>query len=64
MTKLVFGLILVAIGVGIGIKYQDQIMDFLDIRQMEDVQDGYEDAKDNLQSGMNSLSDTVSQLGQ
>ncbi|MBD1572677.1 YtxH domain-containing protein [Vibrio sp. S17_S38] len=64
MTKLVFGLILVAIGVGIGIKYQDQIMDFLDIRQMEDVQDGYEDAKDNLQSGMSSLSDTVSQLGQ
>ncbi|MBD1577208.1 MULTISPECIES: YtxH domain-containing protein [Vibrio] len=64
MTKLIFGIILIAMGVGLGIKYQDPIMDMLNLRQAEEIQDGYEDAKDSLQSGMSSLSDTVSQLAQ
>ncbi len=64
MSKLIFWIILVAIGVGIGINYQDEIMDMLNLRDMEEVQDSLEDAADSLQSGVDSLSDTVSQLAQ
>ncbi|WP_086984232.1 hypothetical protein [Vibrio aphrogenes] len=64
MSKLIFGILLVALGVGIGIKYQDEIMDVLNLRDMEEVQDSIEDAADRFQSGMDSLSDTVSQLAQ
>ncbi|OEF23151.1 hypothetical protein [Vibrio rumoiensis] len=64
MGKLVFWIVLIAIGVGIGIKYQDPIMDALNLRDMEEVQDSLEDVTDKFQSNMDSLSDTVNQLGQ
>lgn len=64
MGKLIFWVILIAIGVGIGMTYQDEIMDMLNMRDMEEVQDSLEDAADSLQSGADSLSDTVSQLAQ
>lgn len=64
MAKLLFWIVLIAIGVGIGIKYQDSILDTLNLRDMEEAQDTLEDVTGRLQNSMDSLSDTVTQLGQ
>lgn len=64
MSKLVFWVILIGVGVGIGIKYQDEILDMLNIRDMENLYDHIEDAADSVQNGTDSLSDTVSQLAE
>ncbi len=64
MAKLVFWLVLIAVGVAIGIKYQDPILDVLNLRDMEEAQDTLEDVTGRFQSSMDSLSDTVTQLGQ
>lgn len=64
MSKLVFWIVLICVGVGIGIKYQDEILDILNMRDMENLYDHIEDAADSVQSGTDSLSDTVSQLAE
>ncbi|GLT14493.1 hypothetical protein [Vibrio algivorus] len=62
MGKLVFWILLIAIGIGIGINYQDDILDMLNMRDMESLYDHIEDAADSFQHGTDSLSDTVSEL--
>ncbi|MFV0574033.1 MAG: YtxH domain-containing protein [Vibrio sp.] len=64
MGKLIFWILLVAIGVGIGIKYEDQIMDALNMRDMEEVQDSLEDASDSVQSGIDTISKKVDELAE
>lgn len=64
MSKLVFWVVLIGVGIGIGIKYQDEILDMLNMRDMENLYDHIEDAADSVQNGTDSLSDTVSQLAE
>ncbi len=64
MSKLVFWVVLIGVGVAIGINYQDEILDMLNLRDMESFYDHIEDAADSVQNGSDSLSDTVSQLAE
>lgn len=64
MSKLVFWIVLIGVGVAIGINYQDEILDMLNMRDMENLYDHIEDAADSVQNGSDSLSDTVSQLAE
>ncbi|MGB2078440.1 MAG: hypothetical protein ACPHV3_01545, partial [Vibrio sp.] len=52
---------LVALGIYIGITYQDDIMDALNMREMESVQDKLEDANSSLKDSLTDLSDKASE---
>ncbi len=62
--KMLIWIALIVMGIFIGITYQEQIMDTLNLRHMENIQDSLEDASDSLKSNADSLSDTVSNLAQ
>lgn len=59
--RLIIWAALVAAGVYIGITYQDEILDALNMREMESVQDKLEDANSDLKSSFTELSDKANE---
>lgn len=51
---------LIALGIYVGMTYQDEIKDLLNMREMESVQDKLEDTNENLKSSLSDLSDQLS----
>ncbi|WP_041395476.1 hypothetical protein [Photobacterium profundum] len=52
-------LALIGFGIYIGVTYQDQISDLTNSRSFEDVQDVYDDVKDQAMDDFSSITDKV-----
>ncbi|WP_299019662.1 YtxH domain-containing protein [uncultured Photobacterium sp.] len=55
-------LALVGVGIYIGVTYKDQIEDLTDSRSMEEVQDVFEDARDQAEDTAGELTDKFEEL--
>lgn len=55
-------LALIGFGIYIGVTYQDQFSDLTNSRSFEDVQDVYEDVKDQAMDDFSTISDKVEDL--
>ncbi|MGF1764527.1 YtxH domain-containing protein [Aliivibrio kagoshimensis] len=55
-------LFVLAAGIYIGFSYQDKIADILDMRDMEEVQDNFEDLSDALVDGKKSITEKFNEI--